>query len=97
MKNPDEDYAYGQWKQKQIDADVERLRQQTAGGAPHYYIGNAFPNSEKVVKFARKDPYPNVPFVTPEPPPFPWKELLISGVVTVVCLWLAWGLMEIAR
>ena len=93
MKNPDEDYAYGQWKQKQTDADVERLRQRKL----QHCIGNALPNSEKVVKFARKDPYPNVPFVTPEPPPFPWRELLISGAVTVICLMLAWGLMEVAK
>ena len=105
MENPDEkfpqyrmdeDLAYGQWKQKQIDEDVYRIRQRGQQPTPTI-IGGALPISEKTAKFARTDPNPNVPFVTPASPPFPWKELLISGVVTVVCLLLAWGLMEVAR
>lgn len=46
MKNPDEDYAYGQWKQKQIDS----------AKVPQFAKGYG------VQKYENFDPNPHIPF-----------------------------------
>lgn len=50
----DEDYAYGQWKQKQIDDGV--------------LIGRLLADKDKIQRFANKDPHRHIPFVEPEAP-----------------------------
>ena len=82
MKNPDEDYAYGQWKQKQIDRRT--------------VIGSALKDADKVVKFHRTDPNPAVPFVDVEDPFHEADGLLALWAVCVVLVviyfsYVVWG------
>ena len=79
MKNPDEDYAYGQWKQKQIDSSN--------------LIGRALKNAEKVPKFERVDPWKDIPFAEEAPPTD--GLLMLWSVCTALALllstYLIWG------
>lgn len=79
MRIQDEDYAYGQWKQKQIDEGVYRLKQRKQ---QQPVIGSALPDSEKVVRFARKDPNPHIPFVDPSFPKMQrWEKIAWAAAV----------------
>lgn len=52
MKNPDEDYCYGQWRQKQIDS----------AKVPQFAKGYG------VQKYVNFDPHPDMPFEQPREP-----------------------------
>jgi hypothetical protein len=76
-----EDYAYGLWKQKQIDRCI---------------IGRALKDADKIAKFERTDPNPRILFVEQEPLKFPWAEFLVATALVGVCVWLACVIAEIA-
>ena len=65
MKNPDEDYAYGQWKQRQIDESPTKVPQ--------------FAKDYGVQKYANFDPHPDMPFEHPREPIMTLGEAILYG------------------
>ena len=53
MKNPDEDIAYGEWKQAKIERDWDSL---PITPQSHMKVGTVLP----FTKYANKDPWPDV-------------------------------------
>ena len=82
MKNFDEDYAYGGWKQKQIDRGTT--------------IGSALKDADKIQRMPRTDPNPSVPFVDVQAPWDSSDGLLALWAVCVVLVigyfcYIVWG------
>lgn len=82
MKNFDEDYAYGGWKQKQIDRGTT--------------IGSALKDADKIQRMPRTDPNPSVPFVDVQPPWDHSEGLLALWVVCTLLVgvfpaYIVWG------
>lgn len=67
MKNMDEDYCYGLWKQKQIDS------------SPKVIIGKDIPLEHKIQRTHNFDPNPHIPFVEPKFPRMTLAEAVLYG------------------
>jgi len=74
----DEDYAYGQWKQRQIDSG--RLTTK-----PYLIIGSALPQGERVQRSVRTDPHPEIPFAERYSP---ISKVGFAMWVVGICSWL---------
>lgn len=64
----DEDFAYEQWRQRQIDNDRLTPR-------PYLIIGGALPQGERIQKSVRTDPHPEVPFTVEPCRMQPWEKI----------------------
>lgn len=92
----DEDWGYEDFRQQRLDSVPGPSR---SPSSPPPIIGSALPASAKIQRSSHRDPDPNIPFVTVEPPFFLGKRpdwLLILYLLSVAstlgyALYLCWG------
>jgi hypothetical protein len=86
----DEDQAFEQWRQAKIDALTEEEFRHL--GISQTVIGSALKDSEKVQKFATRDPWPEIKFSDTDPnnlSPFEWAAYLaiVFAMIMALVLW----------